>query len=105
MTRYACNFVPMYKSYIETKHENRDRLGQSEMGLAGYLLTHPRIIPVMTKTCLYNFDPLKPHFCIEKLGLQGYTLFFLILFKNIDRGYPLEPPHRGGSNEYPQSMF
>ena len=32
MTRYACNFVPMYKSYIETKHENRDRLGPSEMG-------------------------------------------------------------------------
>ena len=31
MTQYACNFVPMYKSYIETKHENRDRLGPSEM--------------------------------------------------------------------------
>ena len=42
MTRYACNFVPMYKSYIETKHENRDRLGPSEMGYAGYLLTRPR---------------------------------------------------------------
>ena len=24
---------------------------------------------------------------------------------NIDRGYSLEPPRRGGSNEYPQSMF
>ena len=24
---------------------------------------------------------------------------------NIDRGYSLEPPQRGGSNEYPQSMF
>ena len=34
-----------------------------------------------------------------------YTLFFLFLLKNIDCGYPLEPPHRGGSNEYPQSMF
>ena len=33
----------MYKTYIETKHENRDRLGPSEMGSAGYLLTHPRI--------------------------------------------------------------
>ena len=32
----------MYKSYIERKHENRDRLGSSEMGLAGYLL-RPRI--------------------------------------------------------------
>ena len=35
MIRYACNFVPMYKTYIETKHENRDRLGPSEMGQAG----------------------------------------------------------------------
>ena len=25
--------------------------------------------------------------------------------QNIDCGNPLEPPRRGGSNEYPQSMF
>ena len=25
--------------------------------------------------------------------------------QNIDCGYSLEPPGRGGSNEYPQSMF
>ena len=30
---------------------------------------------------------------------------FLISAQNIDRGYTLEPPRRGGSNEYPQSMF
>ena len=34
-----------------------------------------------------------------------YTLFFLFLLKIIDFGYSLEPPRRGGSNEYPQSMF
>ena len=49
--------------------------------------------------------PLKPTFYIVKLGLQGYILFFLLLFKNIDCWYSLEPPHRGGSNEYPQSVF
>ena len=32
MTLYVCNFVPMFKTYIETKHENRDRLCPSEMG-------------------------------------------------------------------------
>ena len=57
------------------------------------------------KTYLYNFDLLKPHFYIAKLGLQGYTLFFLFLLKNIDCGYLLEPPRQGGSNEYPQSIF
>ena len=30
---------------------------------------------------------------------------FHISFQNIDCGYSLEPPRRGGSNEYPQSMF
>ena len=28
-----------------------------------------------------------------------------IFAQNIDCGYSLEPPRRGGSNEYPQSMF
>ena len=32
-------------------------------------------------------------------------IFFLIFAQNIDCGYTLEPPRRGGSNEYPQSMF
>ena len=30
---------------------------------------------------------------------------FHISAQNIDCGYPLEPPRRGGYNEYPQSMF
>ena len=30
---------------------------------------------------------------------------FHISAQNIDCGYSLEPPHRGGSNKYPQSMF
>ena len=30
---------------------------------------------------------------------------FLIFAQNIDCGYTLEPPRRGGSNEYQQSMF
>ena len=30
---------------------------------------------------------------------------FRISAQNIDCGYSLEPPRRGGSNEYPQSLF
>ena len=52
-----------------------------------------------------SFDPLKPQFYIGKLGFTGYTLFFLFLLKNIDCGYPLEPPRRGGSNEYHNLCF
>ena len=30
------------------------------------------------ETCLYNFDPLKPHFFIVKLGFTGVYIIFLI---------------------------
>ena len=76
--------------------------------------THLRFI---TKTRLYNFDPLKPHFYIVKLGFTGvYIIFHISAQKDIlwvlvrtasprrfYCGYSLEPPRRGGSNEYPQS--
>ena len=41
---------------------------------------------------------------IENFQLKNFDIF-LIFAQNIDRGYSLEPPRRGGSNEYPQSMF
>ena len=59
----------------------------------------------ITKTCLYNVDPHKPHFYIVKLGFTGVYIIFLISAQNIDCGYSSEPPRRGGSNEYPQSMI
>ena len=57
------------------------------------------------KTCPYNIDPLKPHFYIAKLGFTGVYIIILISAQNIDCGYSLEPSRRGGSDEYPQSMF
>ena len=60
--------------------------------------------PIM-KTCPCKVNPPEPHFYIEKLGFAGVYLFFLFLLQNIDCGYSLEPPRRGGSNGYPQSMF
>ena len=59
----------------------------------------------ITRTRLYNFDPLKPHFYIVKLGFTGVNINFLISAKNIDCGYSLEPPRRGGSNEYHNLCF
>ena len=59
----------------------------------------------ITKTRLYNFDPIKPHFYIVKLGFTGVNFTFLISAQSIDCGYTLEPPRRGDSNGYPQSMF
>ena len=38
-------------------------------------------------------------------NFQQKYFIFLIFAQNIDCGYTLEPPRRGGSNEYPESMF
>ena len=38
------------------------------------------VLPI-TKTCLYNFDPLKPHFWLVKLGFTGVYIIFLISAK------------------------
>ena len=57
-----------------------------------YLLPLRRPLYI-TKTCLYNFDPLKPHFYIVKLGFKGVYNIFLISAQNIDYRYSLEYPH------------
>ena len=40
----------------------------------------------------------------ENFQMKNSEIFH-ISAENIDCGYSLEPPRRGGSNEYPQSMF
>ena len=59
----------------------------------------------ITITRLYNIDPLKPHFYIVKLGFTGVKIIFLTFAQEHKVWYSLEPPRRGGSNDYPQSMF
>ena len=41
----------------------------------------------------------------ENFHIKKNSDIFLISAQNIECGYSLEPPRRGGSNEYPQSMF
>ena len=68
-----------------------------------YLLLGSKTI--ITKTCLYNLDPLKPHFYIVKLGFTGVYIIFLISTQKHGLWYSLEPPQRGGFNGYLQWMF
>ena len=59
-------------------------------------------VPI-TKTCLFkdaeNFTTKKWKFSVKNSDI------FHISAQHIDRGYSLEPPRRGVSNKYPQSMF
>ena len=40
----------------------------------------------------------------ENFQMKTFDIFH-ISAQNIDYGYSLEPPRRGGSNKYPQFMF
>ena len=61
------------------------------------------VILFITKTRLFKY--------IENFTSKNWKFaeknsdFFYISAQNIDCGYSLEPPRRGGSKEYPQSMF
>ena len=95
MIRHRYNYpTPPIRDIKGKETQTRNNLTLIETSLAD-----------ITKTFLYNFDPLKPHFYIVKLGFTGVYIIFLISAQNIDCGYSLEPPRRGGSNEYPKCMF
>ena len=64
--------------------------------------------------CFYSNTPLRKQAYSNILKIlqsknENFQIktsdIFHISAQNIDCGYSLEPPQRGGSNEYPQSMF
>ena len=59
----------------------------------------------ITKTCLYNFAPIKPHFYTVKLGFTGVNITFLISAREHRLWVHVRTARRGGSNVYPQSIF
>ena len=46
--------------------------------IANVITNFVAISHFITKTCLYDIDPLKPHFYIVKLGFTGVYIIFLI---------------------------
>ena len=70
----------------------------------------PRLIRIITKICLYNFDPLKSHFYRVKLGFTGVYIIILIFARKhrlwvLVRTASVLVLVKTDSNEYPQSMF
>ena len=58
----------------------------------------------ITKTCPCNIQRFFSGVKIENFHKKNLNIFN-ILAQNIHCEYTLEPPRRGGSNEYPQHMF
>ena len=77
-------------------------------------MTFYHISELMLATLIQRYDTLRKHVYSNKLKIlqpkkENFQMkksdIFHIPAQNIDCGYSLEPPWRGGSNEYPQSMF
>ena len=64
----ALNKVKMTWKDITDQHSRKNRMKKTKNCNRN----------TITKTCLYNVDPLKPHFYIVKLGFTGVYIIFLI---------------------------
>ena len=69
----------------------------------GFFCAARSFLPI-TKTRPCNITDFSQVVKIENFKLDFFYIFH-IFAQNIDCGYSLEPPRRGGSNVYPQSMF
>ena len=77
------DIVPM-KQHFRIVREDKGFVPSTFLHFGGdisvYFITFNNLFGLhITKTCLYNFDPLKPHFCIVKLGFTGVYIIFLFL--------------------------
>ena len=76
--------------------------------MAAIWMTLELIVHVIMKTCPCNIQRFFSAVKFENFTRQKKKKdIFNILAQNIDCGYtlePLEPPRRGGSNEYTQSL-
>ena len=95
---FVGNAVPQLKSYtlsevLYTIIDKRFPYSEFRLSVPTYkfpILYSKRILGwSITKTYLYNFDPLKPHFYIVKLGFTEVYIIFLISAQCIDCGYSI----------------
>ena len=77
--------------------------GQLFMGNFVYILYICKKKKTLRKHAYSNIYKISPP-KTENFQIKNSDIF-LISAQNIDCGYSSEPPRRGGSNEYPQSMF
>ena len=66
------------------------------------------VCPVYSLTAVVNHyedTPIQIYWKFYHQKQKKIWYFFHMFARNIDCGYSLDPPRRGGSNEYPQSMF
>ena len=103
--------MPKYGNRAREDKHDAEQFGwvwalyQTEPEKSSFMIGSLFLCFYITKYTYIILTPLKPRFYIVKLGFTGVYIIFLIFAQNIDCGYSFAYPCRGGSNEYPQSMF
>ena len=96
------NRLTVNKSWLQLKHVLTFQRKLSPKEITGMKWQELYITKTRLFKYIENFTTKKNS---ESFQIKILIFFFYISAKNIDCGYLLEPPRRGGSNEYPQSMF
>ena len=71
-------YVVNIQTYMTVQTLRGLKCGSNCIGSWVHLLVLMHLVSIITKTCFYTFDPLKPHFYIVKLGFTGVYIIFLI---------------------------
>ena len=74
-------------------------LYRTQMYITSFIIQHYEKLPMQYMRELFQLKKKNENFVEKKNDI------FNIYAQNIDYGHTLEPPRRGGSNEFPQSMF
>ena len=94
----------IYSVVIDVKHIERDLLCDPRNTLWGGTWGCGGVKNYITKTRLFKYIETFTTKKLANFQIKNSNIFH-ISAQNIDCGYSLEPPRRGGFNEYPQSMF
>ena len=93
--RHICNIIQLFHTFLGDSQNDQPR------GAVDHLMIYRPL--GLRKHAYSNILKILPP-KNEKFQIKTSDMFH-ISAQNIDCGYSLEPPQRGGSNEYPQSMF
>ena len=99
--------LPLILSKIKKKKKKKKDIiyGRATVSKETGIMNGPCTVKIMSlwKHAYSNILKILPP-KNETFQIKNSAIFH-ISAQNIDCGYSLEPPRRGGSNEYPQSMF
>ena len=87
----------------EPKHEERPKGADRGKRNQSIKESDGKLVLTLRKHAYSNILKMSPS-KNENFQIKNSDIFHTSS-QNIDCGYSLEPPRRGGSNEYPQSMF